>query len=394
MRVDGGGSRPVQTQATTSTSTAKPAQPAQTTTSQPAARTTEPAARAPVDPQRQQDSRTVSRHDMRAQMLQQRLATDVGGPRAEPRFQSAYLDEAHVRRVADMKDPVQRNYAITRGYHELSEGMASLVGKDNANWLTFGKWASNTAGGVIRKEVDVKLPGSDSPVGGLVNFVTKPVQNWKKDDAADAVAKGNQAIFGDIAPHFSRFINTFQNDTSWRKDPARGQQMIDDFVKQPALEGKPDLQNAFRSYHEAMTLKDAKGYEAENRRAELMFQGNFLVAKHEQQVADRFVKGAMPGMSYNDNVTDQMRLNIPGQSLVLGQDVQKAAPFELTSFNAVPEMNAEARRFGQDPQSTQHSDASDWSKYDERMGYIFHYFRSYQQESRLHETPSVPFVTV
>ena len=71
---------------------------------------------------------------------------------------------------------------------------------------------------------------------------------------ADGVANGNKAIFGDIGPQFSRFVNTFQNDTSWKDNPARGQAMVDQFCANPSMAGKTDLQNAGAEWadHEAV----------------------------------------------------------------------------------------------------------------------------------------------
>ena len=51
-------------------------------------------------------------------MLAPMSATD---PLASP-----YLDPEVVRRVVGMPDPLERNAAITHGYHELSEAVAAV----------------------------------------------------------------------------------------------------------------------------------------------------------------------------------------------------------------------------------------------------------------------------
>jgi len=64
-------------------------------------------------------------------------------------FDTPYLDPAFVARVVAEPDPMVRNAAITRGYHALWEAVASILGHDHANWLTFGQWASTEARGSI-----------------------------------------------------------------------------------------------------------------------------------------------------------------------------------------------------------------------------------------------------
>jgi hypothetical protein len=65
---------------------------------------------------------------------------------------TTYLDLGLVEQVVAMSDPLTRNVAITHGYHELSEAVASIVGRDHANWLTFGQWASAEARRAIDEE--------------------------------------------------------------------------------------------------------------------------------------------------------------------------------------------------------------------------------------------------
>ena len=101
-----------------------------------------------------------------------------------------YLDAAYVEQVVASPDPLVRNAAITLGYHELSEAMAALLGRDYANWLTFGQWASAEA----RRSID----GEDVPAA---------VRPLFGQSVAAAVAAGNAAIFGDVAPPFIVFVH-------------------------------------------------------------------------------------------------------------------------------------------------------------------------------------------
>src|SRR5690242_8991524 len=60
----------------------------------------------------------------------------AGGP-----VPGTYPDPAACDQIAAMTDGVQRNYAITQAYSDLSHAMAQMMGPENASWATFGVWA-------------------------------------------------------------------------------------------------------------------------------------------------------------------------------------------------------------------------------------------------------------
>src|SRR5688572_28497951 len=123
--------------------------------------------------------------------------------------------------------------------------MGDLIGRDNANWMTFGQYASAGAGRVIRGD-----------------------EGWKQDVFAGGspkhAAEGNKAIFKDIAPHYQDFVQTFSRDQRWKTDPKHGREMIDRFVNDPELAQKPGMRDAFRSYYDAMVLNHTKPHTPEN----------------------------------------------------------------------------------------------------------------------------------
>ncbi len=108
------------------------------------------------------------------------------------RLDLPYPDEAAIERIVGIPDLLERNAAITRGYHALSEAVAAVLGRDQANWLTFGQWASAEARRSISAEA---IP---APLRGLMS-----------EGVAAAVAEGNAVIFGDVAPPFIRFVRAF-----------------------------------------------------------------------------------------------------------------------------------------------------------------------------------------
>ena len=58
--------------------------------------------------------------------------------------------QSRLRLIEGEPDLAFRNRLITSAYDDLSRETATLLGEIDANWLTFGKWASFTAGRFIR----------------------------------------------------------------------------------------------------------------------------------------------------------------------------------------------------------------------------------------------------
>ncbi len=294
--------------------------------------------------------------------------TPPGDPLATP-----YLDPAHVARVVAEPDPLARNAAITRGYHALSEAMAALLGRDHANWLTFGQWASAEA----RESIDgTGVPPLARPFFG--------------EEIAQAVAAGNAAIFGDVALPFIRFVTLFAGCRTARGSVADSRTAL---LADPQIAASEDLVRAFGAYADALELV-LDGDPAPRRRAARMLVANVSVGAHEQRVADPFVRAAIPGRWISAIVaTSHMGLRLPQGMLALQRDVPPPAylggamfPPDLVLLDDT-EAVALARRFGQDLGSAVNSDAPDWESYAERMGFIFTLLRANQCDPELFALP-------
>lgn len=161
-----------------------------------------------------------------------------------------------------ISDPVARNYAITRLYHQMSEQVADVVGHADASWLTFGAWASATAGRFIR--------GEGAPV------------RW----GAAAVAQGNAAIIADVGPRFGRFLELAED-----REPDR---LRDAAAAEPLLSESDELAEAFGCYSSLAASRASGAGSDDAHRAELMLRANLLVAHHEQRFADAFIDEAIP----------------------------------------------------------------------------------------------------
>jgi hypothetical protein len=277
-----------------------------------------------------------------------------------------YLEPAFIAQVVAITDPLERNTTITCGYHELSEAVAGILGRDHANWLTFGQWASAEA----RASIDGRA-------------VPEAVRPFFGSEIAAAVTAGNAAIFGDVAPPFIAFVRAYR-DLGHTPGPGALEQARVRLLADPRIAGSEDLGRAFGAYADAVELL-AAGDPDPARRAQRMLVANASVGAHEQVVADPYVRAAIPGRWISAVVaTSHMGLTLPEGVLERSRDVPPPAYLGGAAFPPLlarlddPDARALARRFGQDLQSAEASDAADWESYEERMGFIFTLLRAYQ----------------
>ncbi len=228
-------------------------------------------------------------------------------PGADP-LHDPFLDLDRIGRVVAMADVVERNRAITRGYHALSEAVTTLLGRTDANWLTFGQWASAEAGRAIRGE---SIPGPARP------FLGREIER--------AVAGGNAAVFGDVGRPFARFIVAFRDHPSARHDPVEAAAILEALSDTPELRDSDDLRQAFAAYADVLLLGSTSP-DLAARRAQRMLVANVSVGAAEQVVADPFVKAAIPGRSIVAVIaTAHLGIHLPDASLALDRDVPPPA---------------------------------------------------------------------
>lgn len=267
------------------------------------------------------------------------------------------LDDIHRE-----SDPGIRNILITRMYYQLGRSMDALLGGQDANWLTFGTWASHTAGRFIRGE-------------GL------PV-SW----GAQHVADGNLAIIDDIAPCFIAYLATVHGAAHDREQPLFSMGL-------ECIGGSEYLADAFDCYEQVRHQAPDSG---DVQRAQLILRANVSVAYHEQWLADCFIDRAMPlGGLFGIASTRFVQLHLPQTSLDLCDPVPcpdylhgRMWPEPLDTIQD-PSLERLYQRIGQDPQDVDGSAARSWEDFDDRMGFIAVFFRAYQRDPALHAFPSV-----
>ena len=293
---------------------------------------------------------------------------------------SPFLDAGTVEDVARIADPLERNAAITHGYHALSEAAAAILGRDHANWLTFGQWASAEARRSISGEA-----------------VPAPLRSLQGEAVTRAVADGNAAIFRDVAPPFIRFVRAFAPLAGESLDPTRAGEAIERLCGHPQLAASPDLARAFSAYTDALLLlngPDRAAPDPARRRAQRILVANASIGAHEQVIADPFVRAAIPGRwIVAIAATAHMHIRIPEGDLTLDRDVPppaylggQAFPDDLMTLEDADAL-ALAARFGQAVDSAADCDAPDWESYEERLGFIFTLLRAHQCDPALFDIP-------
>ena len=353
------------------------------------------------------------------------------------------------REIAGLADPILRNLQITQSYHDLSGAMHRWLGGRDANWCTFATWASKQAGAFIRNDEvprgaqkllgieagGASLPGASEASGAasatsahrgwLLGFVVETVE-----DVSRHIADGNRKVYAELGPIFARFLQTFGGG------PGDESGTIERFCAtlrpgNTADGGQERLRRAFRAYHAARRVEDAK------QRAEVILLANLLVGQHEQirlqsaiaesmdapfdvavaeaergaaalrlrAVIRRLARGVIGqvmsrAMREAEEVWIRaetefmMTLALPDGTLHLGDDLPplpdgRAVPADLEHIRNADLMALISKiRAARGP--TRGSGATDWADLDDRMGFICALFRSRQQDERLLEQPFAP----
>lgn len=354
-----------------------------------------------------------------------------------------------VRDIVAMPEPVIRNLRITLSYHDLTVGMADLIGGDNISWVGFATWASRTAGGFIRNDYMPNIVnaymdklsffhrgvhfahnmltgvnrGGAPPPRSLLEATVERVS----DVITDNIASGNVSVYADVAPVFARMIELFRGATSF-DEAAR-----DDFLAElrpgsVERDGQDLLIQAFRNYYAAIFETDRK------KRAEHILLANNLVGYHEQNrlqkhifrslnapvadliadvAQDRFrqltherLHGPVDGMVERmmrpfyrwlqkewASVATRwlMRMELPEMTLSLGEDLPNRCEHYMFPKDLMIIDNNELQTLLQQldytPDTVEGSAANDWGSIEDRMNFIVDFFRTRQQDPSLFEAP-------
>lgn len=326
-------------------------------------------------------------------------------------------------------DRVERNEKVTAQYRDLSERMRGLVGSDNASWVTYATWASDEVGATMTDPM-VRAPGA-------VKFGP-----WQfAGDPAYWLSSGNSKLVSDIGVGFNEFTKTYSDPATkdksfeqfWSdmsaKYQGRGISYLDGNAQYPNA-NKDDMKNAFRAYYEAMHIEQkiqgnarsaqplsaAEIATLQDQKEKLMLYGNTLSALQEQAIADKEVDevSTLLGNSENSWITRhfvnmhvpqsdhtgtrQLNTNKPVPTVASGvHDFFSGPPVTITGADGKPlnineslqqRLEAFGRQSGNDrPLDIATSGAADWEQYEQRMPYIFHFFKEFQHSPEMFDNP-------
>lgn len=283
-----------------------------------------------------------------------------------------------------------RNRDITQGYHDFSEQTALTLGRDNANWTTYGQWASAGAGEVIRGN----LPGNKAERAGAF------VIGVDTDQAIRATAEGNATIFRDVGPQLASYNRAILGDPRWRTDPERMPALVDkaaaDAERVTGQKTSPQMSEALHAYGDAAVLNSRQPLNAAQQQelAQTIYRGNVRIAEHEQTIADKAVDSAIQdtvggdiaGMlfpktgSASEEATERIQIGFGSGMMHVSDDVTGKVPDQLQHVDdAKLNQDIQGWNNGKPYEDRSYSDASNWRDFGERMGYISHVFAANQQ---------------
>jgi hypothetical protein len=377
------------------------------------------------------------------------VPADLLGTSLHP-FGSSYrhVSEQEIERIAALPNPVQRNLRITQAYHDLKMSMTFLVGRKNVNWCAFATWASRTAGHFIRGDY---IPGlvqayldQVKSFHGAIHTAHRMVARVHRNAllphsvlaasieraarlVSDHLAHGNLIVFAEIAPLFARMHEEFRGATTY--DAHALERFVGRLRRGHVRENGQDLLiAAFRAYYRTMFERDPK------KKAELMLLANNSIGYHEQtrlqedivrsldapiaafilRAAHERAREVSRGRLADtlDRVIDHvlapfagwlqrswanvatrwlMRMDMPDRVLELGRDVSHPDlvdmfPPELATIED-PDLRALLYELDFTPNTTRGSAAGNWGDLAERMNFVVDFFRTYQQDKSLLQSP-------
>jgi hypothetical protein len=358
--------------------------------------------------------------------------------------ESAYPSVTDIDAVASIAEPIFRNLRITAAYAQLSGAFARWL-PGGANWCTFATWASLQAGTTIRKEDLARAVAARArqrlqrrpilrrahrlfgvPVerfSALVGEVSQGLPGI--DRASDSVAVGNRKVFEEIGREFARFLG----------EPGASMESFTRGLRNgPPPDGQELLRRAFANYQAARDANDATV------RAQLLLLANVQIGLHEQTRLQPEIRGAMDaalldvadtrrrildrvtevieagplGLVHSgkgrlllnavaDEISEELRLvariviTEHLMSIGLSQDrTLRLGADAVTSFPSVlsiltnPDLVSLLREFDATPDTPGGSAAVDWSVLPQRLRFIADFFRGYQLDPTLFDSPFDP----
>jgi len=363
----------------------------------------------------------------------------------KPSNDAPTVDE--VKRISAITDPVIRNLRITECYSRLSAAIGKRTGPC-ANWCTFATWASKQAGQTIRgedlldkfaalsnRDTDLFHPVQsfwawlvrrglfrpDTRLGRLVHAIHGPLDAFEL--SSDAVARGNKKVFEEIGLEFARYVElcppgvtiesdefqSFQNGLR-DGDPPEGQGRLRFAFQRYQLQSNDRIKlaqnilmaNLQIGFHEQTRLQPEirEALEAAPAAADelgwlalkALFPG-IRFGRPAQLIAALLHIPASRFQKYVGDLTCRivtnalMVLTLPRETLLdLHRNLE--VPYPESLIHVDDEELAQFLAFCEPPNRTDDDcGARDWSDLSQRIHFIAHLFRAFQESPDLFGAP-------
>lgn len=345
----------------------------------------------------------------------------------------------HVRKVGAISDPILRNLWITLTYSDLSNAVRERAAAPNdANWLSFGSWASNTVGATMRlteaheavrvriaEDEELKAAHSNSVAAHIVIGRMKladllhPVQLARRIAALAGAAgaylgHGNMIVFNEIGAATAKWVEIVDAggpieqqradmaafcadapivlgenrlaagcdllfDAREADDPAVKAQMLLASSLQFGAHEQTQLQDAIRSTF-GVAVDDAIDPILEE---SLGIFHRFRVIRWSVRRSIRPIEHRLGELWHHMLTEVVLVFELAGEKLHLGRDIGPPAgastlyPPSLQHVTFEPLVEALAA-FDHSDGRGGHTRSIDWVEYPDRMSYIVNMFRSRQ----------------
>lgn len=324
-------------------------------------------------------------------------------------------------------DPVLCNLRITLAHRKLSELLQAVTGAEaGANFHSWAVWGSKKAGVTVRQEdlegalrdagrvaglvgavVGVAaaawltraiLPGAGAAswlglllagaaLGALCGAaVGRGIARWSRAEASRLVLEGNRLVLDDIGRQTARFCAAFPPGVSITP------QGLDSFLEgmapgAPEKGGQDLLRTAFAQYARAARSADLR------EKHEAVYYANCLAILNEHVKLQPYIQKSMPFIVRRCVTERMLKFDIGALSLSVSEDVPPIAglPFPET-LREVRDPGLVAllkgpRGWDKKPDTLSGSGARDWTRLEDRMGYIVDLFRCFHLDASVLAPP-------
>ncbi len=314
-------------------------------------------------------------------------------------------------------DPVLCNLRITLTHRMLSGLLQEITGADaGANFHSWAVWGSKKAGVTVRQE-DLEGALHDAGrvagiVGGAVGLACaflltravlpdaaggvraalwllgaalgaacgalagRAIARWSRAEASRLVLEGNRLVLDDIGRQTARFYDTFHGRGPITPDALA--RFLDSLAPGPPERGGQDLlRGAFTQYARAANAVDPR------EKQQAAYYANCLAILNEHVKLQPYIRKSMPFIVRRCVTQRMLKFEIGPLSHSVSEDVPPLQGIECPPTLAEP-LDPELRDFlggpgGWDrrPETLADSGARDWTRLEDRMGYIVNLFRCF-----------------